>query len=209
MRYLLLATAVIFSMLMSVTTETQEIGIGETLPMADTPLKNIDKKKTTLTECAKDRGLLVIFSCNTCPFVIGNESFPGWEKDYARIHEIANKNNIGFVLINSNEAKRKKGDGMKDMMERAKEYNYSMPYLYDKDHKVADAFGAKTTPHVYLFDASMKLIYKGSIDDTYKPTINQENKTNFLENAIISNATGKTIEPSSTPPKGCSIKRKS
>lgn len=196
-------------MLISASDDRKDIAIGDKLPMADSELKNIDKKKIPLRDYAEKRGLLVIFSCNTCPFVIGNDSFEGWEKDYQKISDIANKNDIGFVLINSNEAKRKKGDGFKDMVERAKEYDYDMPYLYDEDHLVADAFGAKTTPHVFLFDASLKLIYKGSIDDSYKPKVTDENKTNFLKDAILNDATGEKINPNSTPPKGCSIKRKS
>lgn len=184
------------------------ITIGDQLPIADHKLKNVDKTKSSLKEYAGKRGLLVIFSCNTCPFVVGSDNFEGWEKDYGKISELANKNDIGFVLVNSNEAKRKKGDGFKDMIERAKEYKYDMPYLFDEDHVVADAFGAKTTPHVYLFDASLKLIYKGSIDDSYKPRVNENNKTNFLQDAILNDAAGETINPNTTPPKGCSIKRK-
>lgn len=209
MKYILLITISFSLMLISASAEREEIAIGDKLPMADSVLKNIDKKKASLKDYAKKRGLLVIFSCNTCPFVIGNDSFEGWEKDYDKISETANKNDIGFVLINSNEAKRKKGDGFKDMIERAKEYNYNMPYLYDEDHVVADAFGAKTTPHVFLFDASLKLIYKGSIDDSYKPKVNKDNKTNFLKDAILNDATGEKINPNTTPPKGCSIKRNS
>ncbi len=195
--------------LMSASEDRMEINIGDKLPMADQKLKNIDKSKETLSSYAKDRGLLVIFSCNTCPFVIGNESFEGWEQDYEKIMKHANKNDVGFVLINSNEAKRKKGDSFNDMIDRAKEYNYTMPYLYDKNHEVADAFGAKTTPHVFLFDASLSLIYKGSIDDSYKPEVKKENASPFLINALLNDATGGTIKPNSTSPKGCSIKRKS
>tara|TARA_B100000508_G_scaffold140085_2_gene140015 strand:+ start:22377 stop:22970 length:594 start_codon:yes stop_codon:yes gene_type:complete len=196
-------------LLLSASKDRVEISIGDGLPMANKTLKNVDKSKKELKEYAKERGLLVVFSCNTCPFVIGNDSFEGWEKDYEKISDFANKNNVGFVLINSNEAKRKKGDGFKDMIERAKEYNYNMPYLYDKNHEVADAFGAKTTPHVFLFDGSLSLIYKGSIDDTYKPDIDKDNATTYLLDAMLNDATGEKIDPNSTPPKGCSIKRKS
>ncbi len=205
---LLLIIGISFS-LMSAYEDRTEISIGDKLPMADQKLKNVDKSRETLSSYAKDRGLLVVFSCNTCPFVIGNDSFEGWEQDYEKIKKHANKNNVGFVLINSNEAKRKKGDSFNDMIERAEEYNYTMPYLYDKNHEVADAFGAKTTPHVFLFDASLSLIYKGSIDDSYKPEVKKENASPFLINALLNDATGGTIKPNSTSPKGCSIKRKS
>lgn len=195
-------------LLLSASKERVELSIGDQMPLAGKELKNIDKSKHSLKSYAKKSGLLIIFSCNTCPFVIGNESFEGWEKDYEKIRVFANKNDIGFVLINSNEAKRKKGDGFKDMIARAEQYKYKMPYLYDDNHEVADAFGAKTTPHVYLFNNSLSLIYKGSIDDSYKPTVDKESATPYLKNAILGNAKGKTIDPDSTPPKGCSIKRK-
>jgi thioredoxin-related protein len=208
MKITMLSILALSVLLFSAFDKENELSIGDGMPMADKQLKNIDKSKESLSSYAKDRGLLVLFSCNTCPFVIGNDSFEGWEKDYEKIREFTNKNNIGFVLVNSNEAKRKKGDGLKDMIQRAKEYDYKMPYLYDKGHELADAFGAKTTPHAYLFDASLSLIYKGSIDDTYKPTVDSENASHFLKDAILSNATGKEIDPNSTSPKGCSIKRK-
>jgi thioredoxin-related protein len=69
------------------------------------------------------------------------------------------------VLVNSNEAKRDQGDSFADMQARYKEKNYSGSYVLDAEHKVADAFGARTTPHVFLFDKDMKLAYKGAIDD--------------------------------------------
>lgn len=209
MKITLLTILCLSIFLMSASEDRPEVKIGDKLPMASKQLKNIDKSKQSLDSYAKGRGLLVIFSCNTCPFVIGNDSFDGWEQDYEKIMEHANKNDVGFVLINSNEAKRKKGDSFKDMIKRAEEYNYSMPYLYDKNHEVADAFGAKTTPHVFLFDAKLSLIYKGSIDDSYKPTVSKENATPFLINAMLNDATGNPLEPNSTSPKGCSIKRKS
>lgn len=209
MRTILLTSICLSLFLMSASDDRPEINIGDKLPMAGKKLKNIDNSKNSLESYAKDRGLLVIFSCNTCPFVVGNDSFEGWEKDYKKIMEHANKNDIGFVLINSNEAKRKKGDSFKDMIQRAEKYKYDMPYLYDKNHEVADAFGAKTTPHVFLFDASMSLMYKGSIDDSYKPTVDKENAEPFLINAMLNDATGESISPNSTSPKGCSIKRKS
>lgn len=202
----ILALSILF---LSASKEREEVEIGDQMPMAEIQLKNIDASKLQLKDYAKDNGLLIIFSCNTCPFVIGNESFEGWEKDYNKISAFTNKNDIGFVLINSNEAKRKKGDGFKDMKERAKQFNYKMPYLYDEGHKVADAFGAKTTPHVFLFDNSLSLVFKGSIDDSYKPAVEEENVSHFLHNALINSIKGKTIDPNSTPPKGCSIKRNS
>jgi len=209
MKYLSWLTILLTAFLFSLTGKVEGLKVGDEMPAANVKMKNIDRSKKTLDDYVQESGLLVIFSCNTCPFVIGNESFEGWEEDYEEIRSTANENGFGVVLINSNEAKRKKGDSFKDMEKRAKKYNYKMPYLYDENHKVADAFGAKTTPHIYLFDADKKLIYTGAIDDSYKPDVDKEAATPYLMNAIKNSKLEQLINPNTTPPKGCSIKRKS
>ena len=106
-------------------------------------------------------------SCNTCPFVVGGAGYPGWEKDYNDIYDKCKELGIGMVLINSNEAKRKGDDSMEEMKKHAAEKNYKMKYVVDKNHVLADAFGAKTTPHIFLFDKDLKLIFTGSIDNSW------------------------------------------
>ena len=185
----------------------ETLAIGSEAPLQDHEMKSVSGEKLSIKSQLKDNGLIVVFSCNTCPFVIGSENFPGWEKDYNDLNALSNQNNIGFVLINSNEAKRKKGDGLKDMVERYKDKEYKAPYLYDSNHKLADAFGAKTTPHIFMFDKDMKLIYEGSIDNTWKPKVDE--KETYLIDAIKAHSNNKEINPNKTAPKGCSIKRKS
>lgn len=183
------------------------LSIGSKAPMQDLKMKSTSGEKLDLKSQLKDNGLIVVFSCNTCPFVIGSDNFPGWEKDYNELSSLSNQKDMGFVLINSNEAKRKKGDGMKDMIERSKDKDYKMPYLYDASHKLADAFGAKTTPHIFMFDKNMTLIYEGSIDNTWKPKI--ESKEPYLIDALNAHSENNKLKINKTAPKGCSIKRKS
>jgi thioredoxin-related protein len=185
----------------------ETLPIGSKAPLQEYEMKSTTDSELTIKSLLKENGLIVVFSCNTCPFVIGGESFPGWEKDYNELSGLANENSLGFVLVNSNEAKRKKGDGLKDMINRSKEKEYKMAYLYDDNHKLADAFGAKTTPHIFMFDKNMTLIYEGSIDNTWKPKV--EKKETYLIDAIKAHSDNKNIEPNKTAPKGCSIKRKS
>lgn len=185
----------------------ETLEIGSKAPLQDHEMKATSGDKLSINSQLKENGLIVVFSCNTCPFVIGGENFPGWEKDYNELSSLSNQNKIGFVLINSNEAKRKKGDGLKDMIDRAKEKELKAPYLYDSNHKLADAFGAKTTPHIFMFDKNMILIYEGSIDNTWKPKV--DNKETYLIDAIKAHSENKEIKPNKTAPKGCSIKRKS
>ena len=64
------------------------------------------ESSSSLKDIKKENGLIVIFSCNTCPFVVGTEDFPGWENQYNPLYNMALKANIGFVLVNSNQGKR-------------------------------------------------------------------------------------------------------
>lgn len=183
-----------------------DLNIGDTAPKTNLKMENIDGTQHTLTDLKGEGGLLVIFSCNTCPFVVGNgEKSEGWEGRYNEIHRLAQNYKVGMVLVNSNEAKRTAGDGMADMQARARDYKYTMPYVLDKDHKLADAFGARTTPHVFLFDKDMKLVYKGAIDDNVNKRV--EVKDPYLIKAFRAMGSGTPINPATTKELGCSIKR--
>ena len=182
------------------------LDLGAMLPAGDVSMTNVDGTEHTLQSLAGENGLLVIFSCNTCPFVVGNDKkSEGWEGRYASIYDHASANGIGMALINPNEAKRDAGDGLDDMKMRHTEKGLKAPYLLDANHVVADAFGALTTPHIFLFDADMKLIYKGAIDDSVDSA--EGVKEPYLKNAIDAHVAGKPIDPNSTRQLGCSIKR--
>ena len=205
--YLFIFTALIVSCSLFFTSEIETLVVGEHAPLVDYKMNSTLGEKLSLLDMKKENGLLVIFSCNTCPFVVGGGRFEGWEKDYNTISEMVKANNIGMVLVNSNEAKRKAGDSMKDMQARVKDQGYLMNYVLDKNHKLADAFGARTTPHVFLFDSTMTLIYTGSIDNTWNPS--ETEKQPYLENAVLEYISKQTLSTPTTAPKGCSIKRKS
>lgn len=195
------------SVFFTVSKEIETLKIGEAAPLADRVMESTSGAKLSLVDMCKQNGLLVVFSCNTCPFVVGGSNFEGWEKDYNELFTLVESKNIGMVLVNSNEAKRKNGDSMKDMKARANEQKYAMNYVLDKNHEIADAFGARTTPHIFLFDADMKLIYSGAIDNTWNPS--EKEKESYLKNALNEFSANKSISTPTTAPKGCSIKRKS
>jgi hypothetical protein len=186
--------------------KVKSLKIGKKMPVSDVEMKGTDGVIYTLDKLKAEKGLVVIFSCNTCPFVVGSTSFPGWEGKYNDLHEKAEKAGLGFVLINSNEAKRENEDSMEEMIKRSAEKGYKMTYVQDTDSKVADAFGAKTTPHVFVFDGTDKLIYRGSIDNTWDNQ--RESDINYLENALNALSSGNNISEKDTAPRGCSIKRK-
>lgn len=198
---------ILFLFSFSKSDKIQTLSIGDEAPQRGLKMKSTTDEMLTLESIKGEKGTLVIFSCNTCPFVIGGESFEGWEKDYSAVSEWSNRVGVNPVLVNSNEAKRSKGDGMKDMKQRALEQDYTIPYVLDKGHKLADAFGAKTTPHVFLFDENWKLVYEGSIDNTWNPSV--EEREDYLKNALIAIQSGTEISTPKTAPKGCGIKRKS
>jgi hypothetical protein len=179
--------------------------IGKKAPMSDFVMQGVSGKEYTLNNLNKEAGLLVVFSCNTCPFVVGRAEKEGWEGRYAGIYDNCTKNNIGMVLVNSNEAKRKDEDSMDEMKKHAKEKAYQMAYVIDANHQLADAFGARTTPHVYLFDKDLNLVYRGLIDDNVASS--KEVKVNHLANAIASLSEGVAPDPATTSAMGCSIKR--
>ncbi len=179
--------------------------IGKVAPKKELAMAGIDGQNRSLNECKGEAGLLVIFSCNTCPFVVGTDKFAGWEVQYNDMNKIAKANNIGMVLINSNEAKREADDSMDAMKIRAREKGYTMNYLLDKNSELANAFGAKTTPHVYLFNKDMKLVYTGSIDNTWDSKRTED--IPYLKSALEQMGKGEKITENNTVPRGCSIKR--
>ena len=179
--------------------DIQQLPLGSTLPLGDVQMEDISGRNLSLNEVKGDNGLLVIFSCNTCPWVIK------WEDRYPLVQELATVNDIGIILLNPNEDYRDKGDGIEDMILHAEKAGYKFPYVLDKNHRVADAFGASRTPHVYLFNAEDKLVYVGAIDDNANSAADVEEF--YVEDAIEQLSAGQAITRSSTKSIGCTIKR--
>ena len=179
--------------------DIQQLPLGSTLPLGDVQMEDISGRNLSLNEVKGDNGLLVIFSCNTCPWVIK------WEDRYPVVQELATVNDIGIILLNPNEDYRDKGDGMEDMILHAEKAGYNLPYVLDKNHRLADAFGASRTPHVYLFNAEDKLVYVGAIDDNANSAADVEEF--YLEDAIEQLSAGQAITRSTTKSIGCTIKR--
>jgi thioredoxin-related protein len=176
----------------------QELAIGSAIPKPDYKMMGVTGKEVSLADVKEENGLLVIFSCNTCPYVKLSEE---------RIKEVATlatKNKIGVIIVNSNEAQREAEDSFEEMQKYAKNQFYNFSYVVDKNSQLADAFGATRTPHIFLFDKK-GLAYRGSIDDNIKDA--NDAKEHFLKDAIIAVAAGKAVKTNSSKSVGCSIKR--
>jgi peroxiredoxin len=195
--YLILLLGAAF--VMQAFTFVDSLPIGSPLPKATVRLKDISGKTLTLKDAKKDNGLLVMFSCNTCPYVVKNQD---------RTKEIcafAQQANVGTVLLNSNEANRNGGDSYQAMQDYAKEQQYKWTYAVDENHELADAFGANRTPECFLFNKDLKLVYHGAIDNNPGDASNVSRK--HLEIAINEMLSGKEITVKETKSVGCGIKR--
>ena len=173
--------------------------IGSSIPLAGIKMKDISGKEVSIKDAMKSNGVLVMFSCNTCPYVIRNQSRT------KAIAAFAKQNNIGVILVNSNEADRSDGDSFNDMQAYAKQQGYDFYYAVDANSKLADAFGATRTPEVYLFDAKGILQYKGAIDDN--PVDGNHVKRLHTKEAINEMLGGKPISVKESRSLGCAIKR--
>ncbi|MFL3006885.1 MAG: redoxin family protein [Candidatus Neomarinimicrobiota bacterium] len=168
------------------------------MPKVNHPLDEISGKQITLNEIKGKNGTLIIFSCNTCPWVIR------WEDRYVEIASSYLKRDIGMIVINSNVARFNGDDSLHKMKKHAKEKNYNFPYAQDPNAKLAYSFGATKTPHVYLFDNKDNLVYRGAIDDNARNKSNVEEA--FLINALDQMLAGERITKSVSKALGCSIK---
>lgn len=187
--------------LLAFTVNTDPLPIGAALPKADNKILDISGKTLTLKGAAGDNGLLVMFSCNTCPVVINNQ---------ARTNEIcqyAQGKKVGVVLLNSNEGSRTGSESLAAMKQYAATQGYQWYYAEDKNNELADAFGATRTPECFLFDKAGKLVYHGAIDDS--PNNAEAVNRKHLKEAIDEVTAGKDVSVKQSRSIGCSIKRKS
>ena len=173
--------------------------IGSTMPKADLKMQDISGKNVAMKDAKKDNGVLVMFSCNTCPYVVKNQ-----ERTLA-ISKFASENKVGVIILNSNEALRADDDSYAAMQAYAKEQGYKWNYVVDKNHEVADAFGANRTPECFLFDKNLKLVYHGAIDNS--PADAAAITRVHLQEAITEMVGGKDVTIKESKSVGCSIKR--
>lgn len=177
-----------------------KLEIGDKAVLTDVKMEDISGVKVSIDDVKRENGILVLFSCNTCPFVMQ------WQDRFPDLKAWADKHKVGMIVLNSNYQKHESDESMEAMKKHGKENDYNFYYLLDKESAIANAFGGQTTPHAFLFNSKMELSYKGAIDDSYKSA--DDVKQAYLKDAISSISSGKEVAVSETKPIGCSIKRK-
>jgi thioredoxin-related protein len=193
-------SALLFAAIAFAFTTVGELPIGSDLPKADLKMKDVSGKMISLSEAKKENGLLVMFSCNTCPFVVKNQ------KRTVEIGSYAMKNKVGVIILNSNENLRGDDDSYDAMRAYAKEQGYRWSYVVDENSQMADLFGATRTPETFLFNKDGKLVYHGAIDNN--PGDEDGVSRKHLQLAIDELTGGKDITVKTSKSVGCSIKRK-
>jgi len=171
------------------------LGLGAPAPEFDLP--GVDGKTHSLGSFKANPVLVVIFSCNHCPYVKAYEDrMVSIQREYAA-------KGVQVVAINSNDDKAYPEDAFQEMVKRSREKGFNFPYLRDESQKVVEAYGGVCTPHVFAFDRDRKLRYRGRIDDSKEEA---KVTTNDLRNALDDLLAGREVRVPDTRPFGCSIK---
>ncbi|GMN09498.1 thioredoxin family protein [Croceitalea sp. MTPC9] len=166
-----------------------------------TLLDTVTNKKLALKELKGNKGTVILFICNHCPFVIHVNP------EIARLGEEYQKKGIGFIAISSNDVDNYPQDAPHLMTKVAQREGYSFPYLYDESQETARAYDAACTPDFYLFDEELKLVYRGQLDDS-RPGNGLPLTGWDLRNAMDSLLSSGAIVESQKPSIGCNIKWK-
>jgi peroxiredoxin len=167
----------------------------------DFSLKNTTGKEVSLSDYKKEKGVIVIFDCNTCPYSkLYNGRIIALHKKYK---------DAGFpvVTINANDPKMSPGDSFEEMVAQSKKKGYDFPYLVDESQQVARSFGATNTPHVFILKKdgdTFKVAYIGAIDDNSRDEKNAKRK--YVEEAVDALLADKPVPSEKTKAIGCGIK---
>lgn len=163
----------------------------------DFELPGVDGRLYSLGSFQDKSVIVVVFSCNHCPYVKAYEDrMVSIQRDYA------NKS-VQLVAINSNDEKSYPEDGFEEMVKRARDKGFNFPYLRDESQEAVGAYGALCTPHVFVFDRERVLRYRGRIDDSREPS---KVSSPDLRNALDDLSNGAQVRVPDTRPFGCSIK---
>ena len=181
-------------------TESNMLDLGIQAPAFDLP-DTVSGENKTFDAVAGEKGTVVMFICNHCPYVIHVNA------EIKRIADAYSKKGVGFVAVSSNDVDNYPQDAPALMTQLAKDEGFDFPYLYDESQEVAKKYDAACTPDFYVFDADKKLAYRGRID-TSRPGNGEPLTGKDLRAALDSVVKGEEVNPIQYPSAGCNIKWK-
>ncbi|MFC2112688.1 thioredoxin family protein [Bacteroidota bacterium] len=170
---------------------------------ADFKLQNIDGNYVSLSDYPDARGFVVVFTCNGCPYA------KAYQERLVELDKKYKSKGYPVIAINPNNTDIKPEDNLEGMAKRAKDKEFSFPYLKDSDYEVYKQYGATRTPHIYVLTRQgedMVVSYIGAIDDNYQDA--SDVKEPYLANALDALLADKDPDPDFTKAIGCSIKEK-
>jgi peroxiredoxin len=169
--------------------------LGTTVPPFSLP--GVDGRDHSLDDYADARVLVLVQSCNHCPYV------RAWEGRMERIQRDFGERGARLVAVNSNDAASHPEDSFEEMKARARDQGFTFDYLRDDTQDIARALGSQRTPEVFLFDADRKLAYHGAIDDNRDE---QAVRQHYLRDALEAVLEGREPPVAETAPVGCTVK---
>ena len=182
---------------MALTASTM-LALGTTAP--DFQLLDVTTGETiSLATFSGKKALLVMFICRHCPFVKHVQT------ELAKIGQDYSYKNVGLVAISSNSVQTHPEDAPEKLKEMAEELGFNFPYCYDESQAVAKAYTAACTPDFFLFDSSLKLVYRGQLDDS-RPSNSKPVTGADLRTALDAVLTDQAVSSDQIPSVGCNIK---
>ena len=171
------------------------IAIAQTPPSFTLP--GVDGSDHSLEDYSDARALVLVQSCNHCPYV------QAWEGRLVAIQQDYGERGVRIVAISSNDVTNHPEDSFDQMQVRAREQRFNFDYLYDESQSVARALGSERTPEVFVFDGDRRLVYHGAIDDSRDETAVT---AHYLRDALDAVLAGVEPAVADTPPVGCTVK---
>lgn len=181
-------------------TPSTMLALGTEAPFFELP-DSISEKKVSLDDLKSEKGLVVMFICNHCPYVIHVQS------ELVKLAEDYIPEGFNFVAISSNDVENYPEDSPELMRDEAKKWGYPFPYLYDETQSVAKAYDAACTPDFYIFDRNLKLTYRGQLDDS-RPGNEKLLTGKDMRSALDDMLKGNPVSEDQRPSQGCNIKWK-
>ncbi|MEO5945175.1 MAG: thioredoxin family protein [Chitinophagaceae bacterium] len=181
-------------------TYSEMIALGTVVPPFSLP-DTVSEKLISIENIKGDKGTLIMFICNHCPFVVHvNEELVKLANDYK-------EKGIGFLAISANDIVTHPGDGPDKMKAMAEKLNYPFPYCYDETQGVAKAFGAVCTPDFFIYNNDNQLVYRGQLDDS-RPGNGIPVTGNDIRKALDNLINDQPVATEQRPSIGCNIKWK-